>query len=193
MQRVCKGCETSFAELVTRHTERFFVLAYRTLRDKSDAEDIVQGAFLKLWQNPASWNADKSQFTTWFYRVVLNACHDFQRKHKRRELVATPVLETLTTPTESVEDALEAAQLLDQRQGWLSSALAGLSAAQLDAVNLVIYSGLPQQQAAAVMGISLKALESLLGRARKALSASIALQQQAATSATANFTLAINE
>ena len=46
------GSHPAFAELVRRHTERFYRLAFRYLQNKQAAEDVVQDAFLKLWEDP---------------------------------------------------------------------------------------------------------------------------------------------
>src|SRR4029079_17505881 len=78
---VQEGSHPAFAELVRRHTERFYRLAYRYVQSKEAAEDMVQDAFLKLWEDPHRWQPDKNtKFTTWFYRVVVNLCLDRQKK-----------------------------------------------------------------------------------------------------------------
>src|SRR3970040_342675 len=80
---VKEGNHQAFSILVERHTDRFYRLAYRYLQNKEAAEDVVQDAFLKLWENPALWQPQRnSKFTTWFYRVVVNLCLDL-RKRKR--------------------------------------------------------------------------------------------------------------
>ena len=173
MRCICKGNHQAFTELVAIHTERFFALAYRTLHQQSDAEDVVQSVFIKLWQNPHAWKADKSRFTTWFYRVVLNACHDHQRKFKRIVFADIPALESIMLPCDGEQDLFEQKQELTNKQIRLEAAIADLPTSQQDALNLIIYSELPQKQAADVMGISLKAIESLLVRAKKSLKASM--------------------
>ena len=169
MLMVCNANHEAFAELVRRHTQNFFSLAFRTLQSKDDAEDIVQNAFIKLWQKPHSWNPDKSLFTTWFYRVILNACHDHIRRNKRWLHVEPEVLENALPPITSEQSSLEAEQELKLQQRYLEIGLTKLSAAQRDAINLVVYCALPQKQAASIMGVGLKALESLLVRAKRAL------------------------
>ena len=75
----------AYSELVRRHTDRFYALSYRMLAEREGAEDVVQDSFLMLWNTPEKWDASKNaKFTTWFYRVVLNACLD-QRKKVRYE------------------------------------------------------------------------------------------------------------
>ncbi|MBE9531735.1 MAG: sigma-70 family RNA polymerase sigma factor, partial [Proteobacteria bacterium] len=80
--------------LVKRDTPRYYGLAYRTLFNKIDAEEVVQEAFLKLWQKPEAWDRGKgTKFSTWFYRVVANICIDRNRKKKPvlvEDIEATP-------------------------------------------------------------------------------------------------------
>ncbi len=81
MEQVKSGDRASFSELVTRHTNRFYGLAYRMLASREEAEDIVQESFLMIWESPEKWDSGKkAKFTTWFYRVVANACLDSKRK-----------------------------------------------------------------------------------------------------------------
>lgn len=161
MERIQQGERRAFAELVQRHTNRFYRLAYRMMAAKDDAEDIVQNAFLKLWQDPAKWKASKrTKFTTWFYRVIMNLCLDMIKKKQPERLEAEwpdqdPSMET---------------QLIQQnQQQWLEQNMAALPPRQQAALNLCFHEGLSNQEAAAVMGLRLKALESLLMRAKQNL------------------------
>lgn len=173
MRLVCSGKHDAFAEIVSRHTDRYFALAYRTLQNAGDAEDVVQNSFIKLWQEPAKWNSEKSQFTTWFYRVVINACHDHIRKYKHQVLAGEGVIEAAAESVSSEQAMLEQNQVNDFQRQKLSKAIMGLPSSQRDAINLVVYLALPQKQVAEIMGISVKAVESLLVRAKRALSASV--------------------
>ncbi len=187
MRSIRNGNHQAFAELVSIHTERFFALAYRTLQHQSDAQDVVQSVFIKLWKNPCAWEAGKSLFTTWFYRVTLNACYDHQRKFNRMVPTTAEILESTMPPSEDVQTLLERKQEISYQQARLEIAIAKLPSSQRDALNLVVYSELPQKQAAEVMGVSLKAIESLLVRAKKSIKISVntkatteALQESAA-------------
>ena len=77
------GSHQAFAELVQRHTQRFYRLAFHYVQNRETAEDLIQDAFLRLWENPASWQPGRnSKFTTWFYRIVVNLCLDWQKKKR---------------------------------------------------------------------------------------------------------------
>jgi len=166
---ICNGNHDAFAELVRRHTDKFFALAFRTLQNQGDAEDVVQTVFIRFWQRPQMWKADKSKFTTWFYRVVINACHDHQRRHLREASTDTKVMESALPHSPSEESQAIGQQKEAWRRSCLESGIRSLPSSQRDALNLVVYSELPQKQAAKILGISLKALESLLVRAKRNL------------------------
>ena len=83
MRRVMEKDGEAYSEIVIRHTDRYYALSYRLLSEREGAQDIVQDSFLMLWNSPGKWDESKNaKFTTWFYRVVLNACLD-QRKKAR--------------------------------------------------------------------------------------------------------------
>lgn len=157
------GSHQAFSVLVQRHIERFYRLAYRYVQDKETAEDIVQDAFLKLWENPWLWQPERnSKFTTWFYRIVVNLCLDWQKK--KRPL-------TLDEDISLIDEqaTLDTALGRSQEQTLLEKELASLPERQRTAVNLCFGEGLSNQEAAEVMGLKLKALQSLLMRAKATL------------------------
>lgn len=164
---IVRGNHDAFAALVTRHTDRFLKLAVRTLGNRADAEDTVQSVFLKFWQRPDRWQAGKSQFTTWFYRVVLNACHD-QLRYKGADVIEfSHAIESSWAP-DAVE-LLQSSQMQRRKQQQVYKAMQRLKPLQRDALNLVFYCEIPQKEAASILGISIKALESQLHRAKKRL------------------------
>ncbi len=167
MGLISGGNQAAFNELVTRHTTTSLKLANRTLSSLADAEDVVQTVFIKIWQRPDAWVPSKSAFTTWLYRVVINACYDQQRSRSRRD---GPGLDQVAEPAspDLVEEHIEQTQAQEQ-QRLIQQALKNLPPNQRDAINLAVYLALPQKQVAAIMGVSLKAVESLLIRAKKQL------------------------
>lgn len=157
------GSHQAFAELVQRHTERFYRLAYRYVQNRETAEDLVQDAFVGLWANPASWRAERnSKFTTWFYRIVVNLCLDWQKK--KRPL---PLNEEM--PLADERESVDEAMIRIQEQKLLEKEIAALPERQRTALNLCFDEGLTNQEAAESMGLNLKALQSLIMRAKTTL------------------------
>lgn len=160
---VQEGSRKAFGILVHRHTERFYRLAYRYLRNRESAEDVVQDAFLKLWEDPGRWRAErKTKFTTWFYRVVVNLCLDWQKKKK-------PVQLEQEMAVADDRDPPDAALVRSEEEKALEREIAALPERQRTALNLCFDQGLSNQEAADVMELNLKALQSLIMRAKTTL------------------------
>jgi RNA polymerase sigma-70 factor (ECF subfamily) len=153
----------AFAELVERHTARFYRLAFRYLQNKEAAEDVVQDAFLRLWENPGLWRPDRNtKFTTWFYRIVVNLCLDVRKKKKP---------EAIEDETSIIDERqpVDETMIQTQKQQALEKEIAGLPERQRTALNLCFDQGMSNQEAADIMGLNLKALQSLLMRAKSTL------------------------
>lgn len=160
------GDRQAFSLLVERHAARFRALAWRLTSDTAEAEDIVQSAFVKLWTAPAAFDPGRGvKFTTWFYRVVSNLCLDHARRHKRQ--VAVPDVEVLSAAPHA--PAPEQDYMARQEKALLEKAIHALPERQKMALTLCFYEGLSNREAADVMQINIKALESLLTRAREGM------------------------
>lgn len=163
MDMVARGDQGAYAILVTRHADRFLRLAERLLSDRAEAEDVMQDAFTRLWQKADRFDANTARFTTWFYRVVSNACTDRMRRNRR--LVALPEGWDVMDSAPSADDIIER----KQQASHLTKALQILPERQRFALVLNYYEDVNNQEAAEIMGISVKAVESLLVRARRHL------------------------
>lgn len=73
IQRVIDGDQRAYAELVERHKDKAMTLAVRMLKNKSEAEEALQDAFIRAFRALPSFER-KSSFSTWFYRIVFNVC-----------------------------------------------------------------------------------------------------------------------
>ncbi len=173
IEAIRTGNDAAFSALVLRHAQRFHALALRTLQSSADAEEVLQLAFLKVWQQPQKFDSSKARFTTWFYRVVLNLCKDaIKRNARSSECIADYVQECLVVERQQADDVQQTAQRSEttlERRVALEYAIARLGSQQRDALNLALYSDLKQAEAASVMGVSLKAFESIVHRAKKQL------------------------
>ena len=155
------GDHRAFAALVERHTDRFYAAAYRMLGQAGDAEDMVQDAFLKIWDNPFLWREDQgAKFTTWFYRVVTNMSID--RMRKRKKAVPSDLMELHEDDRDLQDKQYQDAQ----EQAHLEEAIQALPDKQKAALNLCFYEGVSNKEAADMLGVQVKALESLLMRAK---------------------------
>ena len=166
LSRVAAGDPAAVRALVARKLPRLLALAGRMLGDGQEAEDVAQDAFIRVWKQAPKWRPGAAKFDTWLHRVALNLCYD--RLRRRREIaVAEP-------PERPDEGPAPDRGLLARDTGErVAAAVAALPDRQRDAIVLCHYQELGNIEAAAVMGVSVEALESLLGRGRRALRAAL--------------------
>ena len=164
VRRVGEGDPHAIETLVARKLQRMTALAQRLLGDRTEAEDVVQELFLRVWRSAANWRPGAAKFDTWMHRVAYNLCTD--RLRKRRE-VALP--ETWDAP--DPQPLADAGITAEQQSDAVGRALASLAPRQREAIVLTYYQELPNREAAALMGIGVDALESLLARGRHGLKA----------------------
>ncbi len=81
------GDSAAFEELVARYDRKLFRIAYHILHNPDDAQDVVQDAFIKVFQNLGQFRAD-SKFSTWLYRIVVNQSLMELRKQRRKPATA---------------------------------------------------------------------------------------------------------
>ncbi|WP_175966265.1 RNA polymerase sigma factor [Burkholderia sp. BCC0322] len=153
--------------LVARKLPRLLALATRMLGDRTEAEDVAQETFLRIWKQAPGWRESEARFDTWLHRVVLNLCYD--RLRGRRE---EPVEVLPDVPDPQPEPAMRAE--LRSRDARVRQALAALPTRQREALVLQYYQEMSNVEAANLMGITVDALESLLARARRNLRAQLA-------------------
>jgi RNA polymerase sigma-70 factor (ECF subfamily) len=164
-----RGDEVAFARLVQRHSARALAVATRFLASSSEAEEVVQEAFWRAWRAAARWRPGDAAFSTWLHRVVINLCIDRQRRAKLRRFLSLEAAPEPAAPAVAADDRLAAS-------GELSAVLDDirrLPARQRAAVLLAGSGEHSNAGIAAVLGVSEKAVESLLVRARRTLRMSL--------------------
>jgi RNA polymerase sigma-70 factor, ECF subfamily len=156
------GDRRAFDEIVTRHGAFALRVALRIVPDARLAEDLVQEAMVRAWSRAKHFDERRGRFTTWLYRIVVNLCID----HRRR---VQP--EPMPDDFDPVDPAAGAYEMIEagERQAALAEALRDLPARQRAAMTLVYDQGMSGSEAARVLGLSAKAVERLLARARAQL------------------------
>jgi RNA polymerase sigma-70 factor (ECF subfamily) len=165
--RVGRGDQAAAQTMVTRKLPRILALAARMLGDAAEAQDVAQEAMLRAWRQAPHWRPGAAKFDTWLHRVALNLCYD--RLRRRREVVmAEPPDQPDLGP--APDRGLLAADVGTR----VARAMAALPERQREAIVLCHYQEFGNIEAAAIMNVSVEALESLLGRGRRALRTALA-------------------
>jgi RNA polymerase sigma-70 factor (ECF subfamily) len=158
MQRIGRGDARAYRSMVEQHLGSVTRFSERILGNRSEAEDVAQETFLRLWTQAARWTPN-AQPKTWLYRVARNLCIDRLRKLHPTDNV------DLQTTSERPSGLLIRKQTALQ----VERAMLALPERQRAAITLVHYEGLDSSEACQVLEVSLEALESLLARARRSL------------------------
>lgn len=173
LARFAGGDRRAASLLTARLTPRAYNVALRVLGNRAEAEDIAQEAMLRLWRMAPDWRPGTAQVTTWLYRVTLNLCLD----RKRRAHGGMAGLDEVPEPRDPGEDApgrMQQAARIDA----LQAALMQLPERQREAVILRHLEELSNPEIAGIMGIGVRAVESLTARGRRALAQSLAGQRE---------------
>ena len=144
--------------------------ATRMLSDRIEAEDVAQDAMMRLWKIAPDWRDGEAQISTWLYRVVANLCTDRLRKRKRSGAIG---MDQVAEPADPAPGAPEQIQT-NARMAALSDALAKLPERQAQAVALRHLDGLANPEIAEIMDISVRSVESLTARGKRALASLLA-------------------
>lgn len=166
----------AFDLLVERYQERTYRIAWSVVRNREDAKDCSQEAFIRLHESAGSF-AGQAKFSTWFYRILVNCCLDHQRKQRGwRRLVgwgggrddehdAGDPVERVAAPLTDPTDAM----VTDHRMSRLWEAVEDLSPQQRAAVVLQCREELSTKEIAVVLKLSEATVRVHLHRAYSAL------------------------
>jgi len=167
VQRVGAGDAAAVRTLVARKLARVLALAQRMLGDAGEAEDVAQETFVRVWRMAPRWRPGAARFDTWLHRVALNLCYDRLRRRRERPVAEPPDLPDGGPAPDRGLEAQDVGRRVDR-------ALQALPQRQREAIVLCHYQELSNIDAAALMEVSVDALESLLARARRALRVALA-------------------
>ena len=165
-----RGDRAAFRTVYNAYKDRVFSIALYALHGNADlAADVTQQVFVKLMNGIAQFRGD-SEFSTWLYRLVTNACVDAQRRSKSRSLVVdSHVLETLPDPA-SPEKAFARTQTAELVKRAVSALPSKLRLAML----LRYFEELSYEEIAVALNCSRGTVASRLNRGHRLLAKSLA-------------------
>jgi RNA polymerase sigma-70 factor, ECF subfamily len=168
--RAKAGDDRAFSELVNHYEGRIFRLAKRILLNEEDAEDVLQDAFLKAYENLDTFQGN-SKFYTWIVRIAVNEALMKLRKRKTDRTVSLD--EQLDTGEDMVvreiavwDGTPEDRYSQDELRGLLDSAVAALDPIYRTVFQLRDVEELSTEETAGALGLTVPAVKSRLLRAR---------------------------
>lgn len=164
-----RGDRQAFRALYEQYRQRVFRTAYRLLGRREQAEDVTQEVFVTLFHRLDSFD-HRSAFTTWLYRITVNACYDVMRKQERRAKYRADDVDLHTVenlPLGSARADEDARQR--EVQHYVERALGRLGQELRTTFVLREMEGLPYEEIARVLDVSQGTVASRLARARQQL------------------------
>jgi RNA polymerase sigma-70 factor (ECF subfamily) len=158
-----RGERDAFRALFEAYKDKIYSIALRFSGNESVAMDIAQDTFLKLFSTMADFRGDAA-FSTWLYRLVVNACLDHKRRSWRLIPIANELIAVLRAPCDSLHEMLNS-----EMRDRVRAAVETLSPDMRMAVVLRYTEGLSYDEIAEAMGCSAGTVASRLNRAHKAL------------------------
>ena len=166
IRAIAGGDSAAFQRLIDREGPRLLRFARGLLGSAEEAEDVIQDTLIRLWTNAAGWTPE-ARIGTWLHRVCYNGSID--RLRRRRNFVDESVLEAFADPGMNADTGIIRSETVRS----VRDAIALLPERSRTAILLFHFQDLSQREAAAVMGLSEAAMESLLARARRQLRQSL--------------------
>ena len=169
VQQAQQGDHAAFEQLVLKHQNKVYTLAVHLIRDRDEAADLAQEAFLKAWQNLSSFQGESS-FSTWMHRLTTNICLDYLRKQARRQDIAPSISldDEEAAWNEPVDHTLDPQHKLEhmERKDALRQGLEQLPEHHRRPLVMREISGLSYQEIAQALELDLGTVKSRIARAR---------------------------
>lgn len=173
MARGAQGDEEAFRLLVLRWETPVFAFLLRMLGSREEAQDLCQETFLRMIRSAEKYRPT-GQFPSWLFRIAGNQARS--RLRRRKILRWLSFEESRSDPPSSSPDALQQLEL-QELQHEVRAAIARLPERQREALVLKQYQGFKYTEIAAVMGLSVSAVQMLLHRATAALRKDLARRE----------------
>jgi RNA polymerase sigma-70 factor, ECF subfamily len=162
------GDRAAFGILLERHYDRVFGLAFRLTGNRAEAEDLTQDICAALPVKLRGWRGD-ARFSTWLYRVTVNAAHDLRRRQATRARASNGWGDWELARQDEIAVQAEA-------MDWLTTAMTQLSPELRDTVALVLGEEMTQGEAAEVLGLSEGTIAWRMSEVKKKLRAMAAAE-----------------
>lgn len=161
IRRTLNGQPNAYADLVKKYHIGLIIHCEQLVKDRDEAEDIAQEAFIKAYKNLKKFKAEQSRFSTWLYKIATNLALDYLRKQKR-----------ITHPEdiELIADATHPTFLEEERKQAVRSAVETLQPPEYkEAIESYYWQGLSYDQIAKNMNKPTSTIGTYIRRAKQQL------------------------
>lgn len=148
MARISAGDQEAFELLVRAWTARVHSFVLKILRDRQQAEEVTQDAFLKVWRQAAAYDRSRGRASSWIFSIAHNQAIDRLRSNRVRGAVVTAPHEDMAAFVQAAPSGVGAWERLRMEE-----ALGRLSEAQREVVYLAYFEGLSREEISERLGI----------------------------------------
>ncbi|SFT66354.1 RNA polymerase sigma-70 factor, ECF subfamily [Algoriphagus locisalis] len=166
IERTLRGNMNAYGQLIQKHEKYVFTLAMRILKNREEAEEAAQDAFMKAYHSLKTFEG-KSKFTTWLYTIVYNEALGRLRKSKNYTVQLDEAEDLATSPSEYL-DGLKTLQLADRKE-LIQRGLDTIKPAESAALTLFYLEEQSIKEIEDIMGLTSSHVKILLHRGRKSL------------------------
>ena len=171
ISRLQQKDEWSFQYLVNAHKDRVYAIVFNLLQDEHDADDTAQEVFIQVYESIQTFNQD-AKLSTWIYRIAVRKAIDKLRSRKARNRLHKIFPWWMPTEDGSKNSvAFHPGVIAEQKEkaAALMASVRKLPVNQQTAFTLIRLQGMTYEETASLMKMSIKAVESLISRAKNNL------------------------
>jgi RNA polymerase sigma-70 factor (ECF subfamily) len=169
-RQMSNGDERAFVTFYDRFAPGLFSMIYVILRDQKESEDVLQEAFVQMWKRTATYDASRSSLFTWAVMISRHKAIDRLRSRQRQSRLNEAVASEMNAvPASAPVDRADNALAWSDERERVRAALAQLSAAQREAIDLAFFAGLTQTQISERLGTPLGTVKARIRRGLLAL------------------------
>lgn len=170
VKRAQKGDSTALEELIIAYEKRVYNIAYRFMGNEADAYDMAQDALIKMYRGVTSFKRE-SAFSSWVYRLTVNACMDGIRKRKHIPLSLEHSIEKGASYEDTENATPETHALSVERNRDIQKAINTLTVDHKSVIILRDIKGLSYEDISKCLDISVGTVKSRINRGRQKLKA----------------------
>jgi len=170
IDHILKGNQSQFIELIKPYYERLYLKAYSIVKDKNEAKDVLQDAFISAYLALPKFKKE-SNIYTWLYRIVVNKALDHLKSKKREANYVNPDINPYAEMEKSLflEEKIQQKQEQNELYEYLIYIIDKLDYKYKEMIIMRYFDGLTYEEIAEIKAIRLGTVKSRLHKAKELL------------------------